>query len=100
MECFQDRGVINRMGFPGQGLDAARSRLAVRPRRGFIGVNIGANRDSSDRIADYVAGVETFAGIAAYLAINISSPNTPGLRDLQLGAALAELLQQIGRAHV
>ena len=51
----EDRGVINRMGFPGQGLDAARSRLAIRPRRGFVGVNVGANKDSTDRAADYVA---------------------------------------------
>ena len=50
----EDRGVINRMGFPGQGLDAARSRLAIRPRRGFVGVNVGANKDSTDRAADYV----------------------------------------------
>jgi dihydroorotate dehydrogenase len=61
--------------------------------RGIVGVNVGANRDASDRIADYVAGIETFADIASYLAINVSSPNTPGLRDLQRGDALRDLLQ-------
>ena len=80
----EDRGVINRMGFQQcQGLDAARSRLAIRPRRGFVGVNVGANKDSTDRAADYVACSVALAPYADYLACNVSSPNTPGLRDLQ-----------------
>src|SRR5215212_2168489 len=60
----EDRGVINRMGFPGQGLEAARSRLAARPRRGFVGVNVGANKDSTDRAADYVVGCKALAQYA------------------------------------
>ncbi len=68
----EDRGVINRMGFPGQGLDAVRSRLATRPRRGFIGVNVGANKDSTDRAADYVVGCKALAHYADYLVCNVS----------------------------
>lgn len=91
----QDRGVINRMGFPGQGLDAARSRLAARPRRGFVGVNIGANKDSVDRAADYVTGCVALAPYADYLVCNVSSPNTPGLRNLQGRSELAGLLKRV-----
>ncbi len=91
----EDRGVINRMGFPGQGLDAARSRLAVRPRRGFVGVNVGANKDSSDRTADYVTCSVALAPYADYLVCNVSSPNTPGLRSLQGRTELAGLLKRV-----
>ena len=91
----EDRGVINRMGFPGQGLDAARSRLAVRPRRGFVGVNVGANKDSTDRAADYVACSVALAPYADYLVCNVSSPNTPGLRNLQGRTQLADLLKRV-----
>ena len=91
----EDRGVINRMGFPGQGLDAARSRLAVRPRRGFVGVNVGANKDSSDRAADYVTCSVALAPYADYLVCNVSSPNTPGLRSLQGRTELANLLKRV-----
>ena len=91
----EDRGVINRMGFPGQGLDAARSRLAIRPRRGFVGVNVGANKDSTDRAADYVACSVALAPYADYLVCNVSSPNTPGLRNLQGRAQLADLLKRV-----
>jgi dihydroorotate dehydrogenase len=85
--------VINRLGFNNEGFAAATARLAERAHfGGIVGVNIGANRDSGDRTADYVAGVETFAGLASYLVINVSSPNTPGLRDLQAAAALDNLL--------
>ncbi|WP_422035914.1 quinone-dependent dihydroorotate dehydrogenase [Reyranella sp.] len=91
----QDRGVINRMGFPGQGLDAARSRLAARPRRGFVGVNVGANKDSVDRAADYVTGCVALAPYADYLVCNVSSPNTPGLRNLQGRSELAGLLKRV-----
>jgi len=90
-----DRGVINRMGFPGHGLDAARSRLAARPRRGFVGVNIGANKDSVDRAADYVTGCVALAPYADYLVCNVSSPNTPGLRTLQGRTELASLLKRV-----
>lgn len=91
----EDRGVINRMGFPGQGLDAARSRLAARPRRGFVGVNVGANKDSGDRAADYVACGVALAPYADYLVCNVSSPNTPGLRNLQGRTQLADLLKRV-----
>ena len=91
----EDRGVINRMGFPGQGLDAARSRLAIRPRRGFVGVNVGANKDSTDRAADYVACSVALAPYADYLVCNVSSPNTPGLRNLQGRVQLADLLKRV-----
>jgi dihydroorotate dehydrogenase len=91
----EDRGVINRMGFPGQGLDAARSRLAIRPRRGFVGANVGANKDSTDRAADYVACSVALAPYADYLVCNVSSPNTPGLRNLQGRTQLADLLKRV-----
>ena len=91
----EDRGVINRMGFPGQGLEAARARLAARPRRGFVGVNIGANKDSTDRAADYVTCAVALAPYADYLVCNVSSPNTPGLRNLQGRQQLADLLKRV-----
>jgi len=88
-----DHAVINRFGFNNQGHAALRARLeARRGRPGIVGVNIGANKDSDDRIADYVAGVRAFADLAAYYTVNVSSPNTPGLRDLQARDQLAELL--------
>jgi dihydroorotate dehydrogenase len=95
----EDRAAINRMGFNNAGLEAARARLARR-RRGFVvGVNIGANKDSPNRIADYVTGVRTMGPVADYLAINISSPNTPGLRALQQKGALDELLAAVAEAR-
>lgn len=88
-----DHGVINRLGFNNQGHAALHARLAARGTRpGIVGVNIGANKDSVDRIADYVAGVRAFADLAAYYTVNVSSPNTPGLRDLQAKDQLTELL--------
>lgn len=88
-----DGAVVNRLGFNNEGHDAAYARLAARAgRAGIVGVNIGANKDSSDRTGDYVAGVRRFASVASYLTVNISSPNTPGLRDLQARDALDELL--------
>ena len=87
-----DRGVINRYGFNSLGHAPALERLNRRAQRGVVGVNIGANKDADDRIADYVAGIRAFAPVASYFTINVSSPNTPGLRDLQEPAALAELL--------
>lgn len=92
----EDGGVINRLGFNNEGHAAALRRLHGRRKRpGIVGVNVGANKDSSDRVGDYVAGVEAFAPLADYLAVNISSPNTPGLRDLQSAAALRELLARV-----
>ncbi len=91
----EDRGVINRMGFNGEGLDAARSRLAMRARRGFVGVNIGANKDSEDRTADYVTCARALAAHADYLVCNVSSPNTPGLRNLQGREQLRDLLNRV-----
>ncbi|WP_407048402.1 quinone-dependent dihydroorotate dehydrogenase [Methyloraptor flagellatus] len=91
-----DQGVINRLGFNNAGHAALRERLvARRGRPGIVGVNIGANKDSDDRIADYVAGIRAFADLAAYFTVNVSSPNTPGLRDLQARAALADLLGRV-----
>lgn len=91
----EDHCVINRMGFPGQGLEAVRSRLAARPRLGFLGVNVGANKDSTDRAADYVACSVALAPHADYLVCNVSSPNTPGLRNLQGRVQLSELLKRV-----
>jgi dihydroorotate dehydrogenase len=88
-----DEGVINRLGFNNEGHAAALARLRARAgRSGVVGVNVGANKDSLDRAGDYVAGIRTFAGTASYFTINVSSPNTPGLRDLQQEAALDDLL--------
>ena len=87
-----DRAVINRMGFNNGGLAGGVARAAAARRRGVLGINVGANKDAADRVADYVAGVRAAAPVADYVTINVSSPNTPGLRDLQHGAALAELL--------
>ena len=91
----EDRAVINRMGFNNSGQTAAFERLKKRERRGIVGVNIGANKDSLDRIADYAAGVRAMAPVADYLTVNISSPNTPGLRNLQAGGELVELLAAV-----
>ena len=96
----EDQAVINRMGFNNDGQSAALARLKRRKRSGIVGVNIGANKDSGDRIADYVAGVRTMAPVADYLTINISSPNTPGLRNLQASGELVELLGAIAAARV
>ncbi len=89
-----DRAIINRLGFNNDGAAVIAARLQRRSGKGIVGVNIGANKDSPDRIADYVAGIEAFARLAGYLTINISSPNTPGLRDLQKADALGDLLQR------
>jgi len=92
----EDRAVINRMGFNNQGAAAMVHRLEARPRkRGIIGINIGANKDSPDRIADYAQMARVMAPHATYLTVNISSPNTPGLRALQDQDALATLLDAV-----
>jgi dihydroorotate dehydrogenase len=95
----EDRAVINRMGFNNQGLEVFAARLARRPRRGIVGANIGANKDAADRIGDYVTGLERLWGLADYFTVNISSPNTPGLRALQTRQALEELLGRLGEAR-
>ena len=94
-----DRAIINRMGFNTAGPAPALARLKARRRQGIVGVNLGANKDSSDRIADYVAGIEAFSGVADYLTINISSPNTPGLRSLQSRGELQALLTRVNAAR-
>ena len=107
-----DGGVINRLGFNSQGADAVLKRLAARaqtpalaalasPGRGgawgsgIVGINIGANKDAPDRVADYVRLIERFAAVASYVVVNISSPNTPGLRNLQQAAMLDDLLSRV-----
>ncbi len=90
----EDGAVINRMGFNNAGLEAFAANLAA-PRRGIVGANIGANKDSPDRIADYVLGLERLWGLADYFTLNVSSPNTPGLRDLQGKAALDDMLGRV-----
>lgn len=96
----EDRAVINRMGFNNAGLEPFAARLeARRGRPGVVGANIGANKDSEDRIGDYVRGLTRLWALADYFTVNISSPNTPGLRDLQSGPALDELLGRLAEAR-
>jgi dihydroorotate dehydrogenase len=98
-----DEGVINRLGFNSEGAQAVLARLAARAGGGgLVGVNVGANKESHDRIADYVSLIEIFAPVASYFTVNISSPNTPGLRDLQQGRLFDELLARVvdARARV
>jgi dihydroorotate dehydrogenase len=91
-----DQAVINRLGFNSEGEATVLERLAARSGRGgIVGVNIGANRGSSDRAADYARLIARAAPVASYIAVNVSSPNTPGLRDLQRATALSELLARI-----
>ena len=104
-----DGGVINRLGFNSQGADAVLKRLAARAgapllpaaatgggwEAGIVGINVGANKDTPDRVADYVRLIERFASVASYVAVNVSSPNTPGLRDLQQAAMLDDLLARV-----
>jgi dihydroorotate dehydrogenase len=95
----EDRAVINRMGFNSQGVEAFARGLAARPGRGVVGANVGANKDSIDRVADYVIGLRRLWPLADYFALNVSSPNTPGLRDLQARGALNDLLGAVGEAR-
>jgi dihydroorotate dehydrogenase len=93
---MRDRAVINRMGFNNQGAAAMARRLAGRDRgKGIVGVNLGKNKSQTDAVADYVAGTRSLAGLADYLVINVSSPNTPGLRALQGRAPLQELIAAV-----
>jgi dihydroorotate dehydrogenase len=92
----RDEAVVNRMGFNNDGAEAVLRRLAGRAHLGgIVGVNVGANKDSDDRVADYVKLIETFAPVASYFTINVSSPNTPGLRNLQQASALDDLLAKV-----
>lgn len=91
-----DQALVNRLGFNNGGHEAALRRLGSRATKpGVVGVNVGANKDATDRVADYVAGIRAFAALAGYFTINVSSPNTPGLRDLQAKSALDELLAAV-----
>ena len=95
----EDHAVINRMGFNNGGHWEALKRLKRQRKIGIVGINIGANKDSADRIADYVAGIAAFSEVADYITINISSPNTPGLRGLQSAEELAGLLTRLNAAR-
>jgi dihydroorotate dehydrogenase len=95
----EDRGVINRLGFNNGGLEPFAARLTRRRRVGVVGANIGANKDSVDRVGDYVIGLTRLWGLADYFTVNISSPNTPGLRALQTREALTELLGRLAEAR-
>ena len=95
----EDRAVINRMGFNNAGLDAFAHRLERRPRDAVIGANLGANKDTEDKAADYVTGLIRLRGLADYFTVNVSSPNTPGLRNLQGRAALDDLLGRLAEAR-
>jgi len=90
-----DGAVINRMGFNNEGVAYAAARLRKRSRNGILGINIGANKDSSDRIADYRIAFAALAPFADYVAVNVSSPNTPGLRGLQNRNELTRLLHML-----
>ncbi|HXF55503.1 MAG TPA: quinone-dependent dihydroorotate dehydrogenase [Hyphomicrobiaceae bacterium] len=96
---IRDRAIINRLGFNSAGHAAVLERLQRRPVRGIVAINVGANKDSADRAGDYVLGIEAFASLASFFTINISSPNTPGLRDLQAPAQLDALLERITAAR-
>jgi dihydroorotate dehydrogenase len=96
----RDEGVINRLGFNSEGAEAVLRRLAARADAGgIVGVNIGANKESADRIADYVRLIETFAPVVSYFSVNISSPNTPGLRELQQAKVFDDLLARVMEAR-
>ncbi len=95
----EDRAVVNRYGFNNDGLTTGLAHAKAAKRSGVLGINVGANKDSADRIGDYALGVAGAAPVADYVTINISSPNTPGLRDLQSGAALRDLLAACAQAR-
>ncbi len=96
----EDRALVNRLGFNNEGLDAVRARLVRRRgQAGLVGANLGKNKDSADAIADYVAGVYALGAVADYLVVNVSSPNTPGLRDLQRKESLLTLISALKSAR-
>jgi dihydroorotate dehydrogenase len=94
-----DQAIVNRMGFNSDGLDVVIDRLSQRSRTGIVGMNLGKNRETADAVTDYALGISRAAKIADYLVINISSPNTPGLRDLQRHANLKSLLRKLIRSR-
>ena len=94
-----DEGVVNRFGFNNEGHAPALARLQARTGGGIVGVNVGANKDSEDKAADYASGIHAFAGVASYFTLNVSSPNTPGLRDLQKREALDDLVARAVEAR-
>lgn len=95
----RDHAIINRLGFNNAGHEATLRRLRARTGGGIVAVNIGANKESPDRAGDYVAGLRTFYDVATAFTVNISSPNTPGLRDLQAPEQLDELLGRVVQAR-
>jgi dihydroorotate dehydrogenase len=96
----RDEAIVNRLGFNNDGAERVLRRLAARAHHGgIVGVNVGANKDSVDRVVDYVRLIETFAPVASYFTVNVSSPNTPGLRNLQQAAALDDLLAKVIEAR-
>jgi dihydroorotate dehydrogenase len=95
----QDQAIINRMGFNSGGLDAVCDRLSRSIRSGIVGVNLGKNRDTEEAVEDYAEGIRRAAGHADYLVVNVSSPNTPGLRELQHRAILKTLLERLIRVR-
>ncbi len=96
----EDGALVNRLGFNNEGLDAVRARLAQRRGQpGLVGANLGKNKESADAIADYVAGVRALGALADYLVVNVSSPNTPGLRDLQRKSSLMALIEALKSAR-
>ena len=95
----EDRAIINRMGFNNEGLEAFATHLRQRPAGVVVGANLGANKDTEDRAADYVTGLRALAGLSDYFTVNISSPNTPGLRALQGREALDDLLGRVAEAR-
>jgi dihydroorotate dehydrogenase len=95
----EDQAIINRMGFNNDGLEAFAANLSRRPSGVVVGANLGANKDTEDRAADYVAGLQRLAGLSDYFTVNISSPNTPGLRALQGREALDDLLGRVAEAR-
>jgi dihydroorotate dehydrogenase len=95
----QDRAVINRFGFNSKGLETFAANLSRRPWQGYVGANIGANKESADRVGDYVASVTRLWGLCDYFTVNVSSPNTPGLRNLQSRAALEELAGRLAETR-
>jgi dihydroorotate dehydrogenase len=91
----KDQAVINRFGFNNKGLNFFTHRLKSAHKKGVIGANVGANKDAADRTEDYVKGIETLYGLCSYFTVNISSPNTPGLRALQSKASLIDLINRV-----
>jgi len=95
----EDQAVINRFGFNSEGVEAFATNLARRPWQGYVGANIGANKEATDRIGDYIASVTRLWGLCDYFTVNVSSPNTPGLRNLQSRAALEELAGRLAETR-